>query len=229
MCASFDSYFFNKRDISVCLVIPHHLTSFERKLTVTVPGGFYAVLIQDNGTVSYYHNTSAEEKKVGFTKQYFPELKLPFLSFLPFVCKEIKGKLFIVKDKFEVSQDEYSYHTTVNGKKVKYVGVFTCEGYVKDPLVPIRHFYNGNYLKKVYNEEYNFMRSHVNIFQNVRTVAVIDSLKKCLLDGYKGETHDDRIMLDRKMGYYCKTNLIPNVFGAEPDYVDFVCKELTYL
>lgn len=228
MCASFESYFFSKKDIGVCFVIPHHMTSFERKLTVTVPGGYYAVLVQDNGGISYYHNTSNEERKVGFTKQYFPEMKLPFLSFLPFVCKEIKGKLYLVKDKFEVIQDLYVYNFTNNGKKVFYKGYFTCEGTVEDPLVPIRHFYNGPYLKKVFNEEYNFMRNHVNMFQNVRTVAVIDSLKKCMADGLKVNSPEDRVKLDRTCHSYCKNVVFPNVFGSKPELVDFQCEEFTY-
>lgn len=229
MCASFDSYFFSKRDIDVCLVIPHHMTSFERKLTVTVPGGYYVVLVQDNGGVSYYHNTSNEDKKVGFTKEYFPEIKLPLFSFLPFVGKEIKGKLYLVKDTFEVKQDQYVYNVTYNGKKAKYKGYFTCEGKVIDPLVPIKHFYNGPYLKKVFNEEYNFMRGHVNIFQNVRSVAVIDSLKKCMASGLNGSTPEERVQLDRECHKYCKNVMFPNVFGAEPELVDFACDEFTYL
>ena len=224
-----DGYQFNKAHIGVAAVMIHPWETFERKLKVTIPAGFYAVLVQENGNVSYYHNTSSVDKEVGFSKQYFPEIKLPLFSFLPFVCKEIKAKLFIVRDKIEVKGDVYSYEIECNGKKAKYKGYFTCEGKVIDPLVPIKHFYNGPYLKKVFNEEYNFMRGHVNIFQNVRSVAVIDSLKKCMASGLNGLTPEERVQLDRECHKYCKSVMFPNVFGAEPELVDFACDEFTYL
>lgn len=224
-----DGYQFNKAHIGVAAVMIHPCETFERKLKVTIPAGFYAVLVQENGNVSYYHNTSSVDKEVGFSKQYFPEIKLPLFSFLPFVCKEIKAKLFIVRDKIEVKGDVYSYEIECNGKKAKYKGLFSCVATVEDPLMAIEYFYDGKYIYKKFYDEYKFSSNYVNTFQNIRTLAVYEAVKRCIKDGLTADNQAEKENFDMECLTYCAGVLFPKYLGMKLGRTVFDVKEFTYL
>lgn len=224
-----DGYCFMDRNVSVGAVLIHPCDKFERKLKVTIPAGFYAVLVQEGGYISTYHNTSTNSKEVEFSKKYFPEMKLPFFAFLPFVCKEIKARLYIVKDRFEIKGDVYSYEVSCNGKKAKYKGLFSSVITVEDPLMAIEYFYDGAYIYKKFYDEYKFSSNYVNVFQNLRTVAVHEAVKRCMKDGLTVNNEEEKSEFDMTCLTYCAGVLFPKYLGMKLGRTVFDVKEFTYL